>query len=194
MIRIVSLPLRTSISTMFACALLATGCGDGHGDHSHDDDHHEEVTVSSSLDNGGTLQAEFEFDHLHAEFLACVGGTAANCSDGTAVYSTNSPGFVSAEEDDEHGYALPAGVPLRLEVVTIDAGMQLKLGGVTLDGIGDAVTLGATPLHADLETQVLVEGGHGAEHGWHATLKLSSTDARFSASETFTIGVALAHE
>jgi hypothetical protein len=177
---------------------LAAACGDddGQSGHSHEEEEHREIIVSSAAQGGGELQAAYDFDHLHLSFSACLGGMAADCSDGIAVYSAATPGFETADEDghEGEGFVLTDAVPVTLQVVAIDAGLSIRFASTVLDAAGEAVLLGSSPFHADLETQAVVENAELPKDGWHVTFRLTTTDARYAPSADFTIRFGRAHD
>lgn len=158
-----------------------------------DDAGHVEFKIAGNAASGGTLIAHPEFDTaqpIPLFFDQCFGGTGAECEGGTRLFSAANPGIepIDASVPEESLYTLADGTPISLEVVAIDAGLSFKLGDTTLDSAGDAVTLGTSPgFHADLEAQIVQDGGQEPHGTFSVTFKLTTTSAAYQGSETFTV-------
>jgi uncharacterized repeat protein (TIGR04052 family) len=161
--------------------------------HEHDGGAHLEIVVASAADGSGALVAHPEFDTGEAiplSFDECLGGEDEDCTGGTRLYSAVNPGISPLEESepDESIYALAEGTTVTLEVTALAAGLSIRLGEVTLDGVGDRVDLGTTPeFHADLLTQLALPGGGEPSGTYAASFKLTTSAAGYSASEVLTL-------
>ena len=158
---------------------------------------HSEVLIGSDEVGSGQLKAEYDYaDPVHASFTACLGGSGERCEDGIAVYSVVSPGFDSLEEDepeDSH-FKLVDGTTITLTITSIDSGLSFKMGSLVVDEAGESLVLGGAPFHADIEAQVLVEGGAVREEGWRITFELSASGDSYERSEQYTLIYALEDE
>jgi len=125
-------------------------------------------------------------------FSACLGGSGADCTGGSLVYSGSDPGF---KEDDADApavprFALPDGISVSLEVIAIDPVISLQFDNGTLHTAGQVLELGTTPgIHADLEWQLLLPSGASLDAGHTVTLRLTTTSPQFAASAPFTVNV-----
>ena len=74
-------------------------------------------------------------------------------------------------------------------MTALDAGLVMRLGDVTLDGVGDSVVLGTRPpeFHADFETQLTLPGGGEPSGTFSASFKLTTTSGQYQSSEVVTI-------
>ena len=157
------------------------------------EDDHKEIVVASSAENGGALVAHPEFDTaepIPASLADCLGGTGDECDGGTRIFTTVNPGIepLAESEPDESLYALADGTPVTLQVTALDAGLTLRLGETTLDGVGDTVVLGTSPdFHADLEAQLALPGGGEPSGTYAVTFKLTTTAAGYQGSDEVTV-------
>lgn len=122
-------------------------------------------------------------------FSACIGGSDANCTGGTNIYIGSDPGFKEADATEETPtlFALPDGVTVGVEVVSIDPALSLKFDTGTLNAAGQSLEFGTTPgIHADLEWQLALPGGTPFATGYPVTLKLTTTSSGFTDSAEFT--------
>lgn len=155
-------------------------------------DVHREVLVASSQDNGGTLVLHPEFDAgepIPAFLSGCLGGSDDACTGGTQVFTTVNPGVRPLVESEpaESLYALAAGTPVTAEITAIDAGLTIRLGDTTLDGVGDTVLLGATPdFHADLEAQLALPAGTPSR-AYGVSFKVTTNAAGYQASSDLSL-------
>ncbi len=125
---------------------------------------------------------------IPAYFSACLGGSGTNCAGGTIVYSGGDPGFKEAAPDEASPplYALPDGVAVSLQVITIDPAVSLIFDNGTLNAAGQSLDFGTTPgIHADLQWQLTLPGGQPfTDH--NVRLKLTTTTSGFTDSVEFT--------
>ena len=200
---------RKASATLIAIGLLAamSGCGD-----SHDtaplpataatpttgptptatplpDISGEENLFGSTAAGGGALTIE-AVPQVPVYFSACLGGSGAGCTGGTIIYIGSDPGFEEAEEDEAEVplFALPAGVPVSLEVIAIDPAVTLRFDdGGTLSAVGQSLDLGTTTgIHADLEWQLALPADAPFDAGHPVTLKLTTTASGYTDSAEFT--------
>jgi hypothetical protein len=64
----------------------------------------------------------------------------------------------------------------------------MRLGDITLDGVGDRVVIGTTPeFHADFETQLTLPGGGEPSGTFSASFRLTTTNSRYEGSSVATV-------
>jgi len=149
-----------------------------------------ENLFGSTVQGSGMLTIE-PLALIPAYFSACLGGTGVNCIGGSVVYVGSDPGFKEADASESDPtvplYALPDGVTVTVQVISIDPALSLKFElGTTLTAAGQSLEIGTTPgIHADLEWQLLLPGGAPFD-GHPVTLKLTTTSGGFSNSVEFT--------
>lgn len=122
-------------------------------------------------------------------FSDCLGGSGPDCAGGTLLYIGTDPGFEEADADMPGLplYALPDGVSVSLEVISIDPDLSLAFEGGTLDAAGQSLELGTTPgIHADLQWVLVLPSGASLDAGHPVTLKLTTASAGFTDSAEFT--------
>lgn len=156
-------------------------------------DDHREIFVASAQEDGGALVAHPAFDNaepIPASFAECLGGTGDECDGGTRLFTTVNPGIepLAESEPGESLYALADGTPVTLQVTAIDAGLTLRLGDATLDGVGDSVLLGTSPdFHADLAAQLALPGGSEPSGTYAVTFTLTTSAAGYQGSGELTV-------
>jgi hypothetical protein len=110
------------------------------------------------------------------------------CSNGECLYEHAETTIETPGEDlaSPPLFALAAGTQLALEVVSLDAGVAIKLGGAKLDEVGEAASLGTTPgLHAEPIFQVTT--AEGAVGDWHVAVRITSPVANYADSDVIEI-------
>ena len=148
----------------------------------------QENLFGSTAQGSGALTID-AVQQIPTYFSACLGGSDANCTGGTNIYIGSDPGFKEADESEATAqlFALPDGVTVGLQVVSIDPALSLKFDDGTLNAAGQSVELGTTPgIHADLEWQLALPGGTAFGPGYPVTLKLTTTSNGFTDSAEFT--------
>jgi hypothetical protein len=148
----------------------------------------EENLFGSTAQGSGALTID-PVPQIPTYFSACLGGSDANCTGGTTIYIGSDPGFKEADESEATPqlFALPDGVTVGLEVVSIDPALSLKFDNGTLNAAGQSLELGTTPdIHADLEWQLALPGGTPFGTPYPVTLKLTTTSSGFTDSAEFT--------
>jgi hypothetical protein len=148
----------------------------------------QENLFGSTAQGSGPLTID-PVPQIPTYFSACLGGSDANCTGGTNIYIGSDPGFKEADESEASAqlFALPDGVTVGLQVVSIDAALSLKFDNGTLNGAGQSLELGTTPgIHADLEWQLALPGGTPFGPTYPVTLKLTTTSSGFTDSVPFT--------
>jgi len=161
----------------------------------------QENLFGSSAQGSGALTIE-PLPLIPAYFDFCLGSADPNCAGGTLVYVGTDPGFKEADDseaDPSHSlYALPDGVTVTLEVVSIDPALSLVFNcppycvagsqteGVTLNAPQQTLLLGTTPgIHADLAWELSMPAGQPIT-GHAVTFKLTTTTGGFTDSVEFT--------
>ena len=82
---------------------------------------------------------------------------------------------------------MAAETPVTLEITAIDAGLSMRLGETTLDGVGDTVLLGSAPdFHADITTQLALPAGTEPRE-YPVTFKITTTAAGYTTSSELTL-------
>jgi len=148
----------------------------------------EENLFGSTTQGGGALTIN-AVPLIPAYFSTCLGGSAADCTDGSRIYIGSDPGFKEADATEATAtlFALPDGITVSLEVLTIDPALSLMFEAGTLNAAGQSLVLGTTPgIHADLEWQVVLSPGASFDAGHEVTLKLTTTASGFTDSVAFT--------
>lgn len=137
--------------------------------------------IRSTESGGGALAVTGGFDEAVAVELVFCG--AGECLYESAAASIRAP----AEDIASPAlFALVAGTQLTLEVVALDAGVSIKLGGAKLDQVGDTVSLGTAPsLHAEPILQVTTAQGTVGE--WHVTVRVTNLGASYADSDVIEI-------
>ena len=148
----------------------------------------EENLFGSTAQGSGALTID-PVPQIPTYFSACLGGSDSNCTGGTNIYIGSDPGFKEADATEETPalFALPAGVTVGLQVVSIDRALSLRFDAGTLNAAGQSIEFGTTPgIHADLEWQLALPGGTPFASGYPVTLKLTTTSSGFTDSAEFT--------
>jgi hypothetical protein len=148
----------------------------------------QENLFGSTVQGGGALTID-AVPQIPTYFSACLGADDPNCTGGTTIYIGTDPGFKEADESEATAplFALPDGVTVGLQVVSIDPALSLKFDDGTLNAAGQSLELGTTPgIHADLEWQLALPGGTAFGRSYPVTLKLTTTSSGFTDSAEFT--------
>jgi hypothetical protein len=148
----------------------------------------EENVFGSTASGSGALTID-PVPQIPTYFSACLGGSGPDCADGTTIYIGSDPGFKEADESEATPdlFALPDGVTVSLQVVSIDPALSLMFDNGTLNAAGQSLELGTTPgIHADLGWQLALPGGTPFGTGYPVTMKLTTTTSAFADSAEFT--------
>ena len=148
----------------------------------------EENLFGSTAQGSGALTID-SVPQIPTYFSACLGGSDPDCTGGTNIYIGSDPGFKEADATEATStlFALPDGVTVGVQVVSIDPALSLKFDDGTLNAAGQSIEFGTTPgIHADLEWQLALPGGTPFGPGYPVTLKLTTTSSGFTDSAQFT--------
>lgn len=110
------------------------------------------------------------------------------CSSGECLYEHAETTIETPSEDlaSPQLFALTAGTPLALEIVSLDAGVSIKLGSNKLDQVGETANLGTTPgVHAEPIFQVATAEGTVAD--WHVAVRVTNPVATYGDSDLIEI-------
>ncbi len=159
--------------------------------------HHDHILLGSHHAGGGELMAHFDFARGFAELTdqQCIGGQGEACAGGTIIYSGSSPAFETVGEEDaeEHLQPLLPGTRVRLEIVAVDAGVQVQFGGVVLDRAGQSVVLGEAPFHEHGTWQLVLSAGVDPTHGSYAvTFRFVAEGSTYEPSSPYRLRLAVA--
>ncbi len=154
------------------------------------------VSVASTANGGGTLIA------LH-DFGTPLAPTPSLNAGGYTLYTTIFPSFAALAADDPGAseYRLDNGVPVTLEVVSINGGcpappndkcVSVKLGSTILDSAGDSLSLGTTPAISDVHPEWSLTLPDGVTGSFTITLRLTTTSNKYDDSDPFTLTLAIA--
>jgi len=161
--------------------------------------HHDHILLGSHHAGGGELMAHFDFAQGFAELTdqQCIGGQGDACAGGTIVYSGTSPAFETVGEEDaeEHLQPLLPGTRVWLEIVAIDAGVQVQFGGVVLDRAGQSVVLGEAPFHDHGTWQLVLSASVDPTHGSYVvTFRFVAEGSTYEPSSPYTLRLAVADD
>ena len=130
--------------------------------------HTEGITVYSTLPGSGTLVVTgVEEEPVEAELIFCANGEC--------LYQSEEVAILAPAEDDEHeGYsAVVSGTALSVEIVAIDSGAALRVGGSKLDQAGESKDLGDAPdLHAHPIWEI--EAPQGEVGTWSVVFRITA--------------------
>jgi hypothetical protein len=179
-------PARQPLVGALLAALLAA-CGPGPAPPGFGESEHAgDMIVGSTADGGGDLAVEYDFDEPVVVTLSTSIGSFI-------LYTASEPGFdlLVRDEPEESFYVLSGGVDVRLEVVEIEPGVQIKIGDAVLDAVGESAELGTTPeLHLHPEWQlVLPEDAAPGEYG--VSFKLTTTSSVYGESAVHAVTIAV---
>jgi len=148
----------------------------------------EENLFGSTAQGSGALTID-PVPQIPTYFSACLGGGDPDCTGGTNIYIGSDPGFKEADTSEATAelFALPDGVTVTLQVISIAPALSLKFDNGTLNTAGQSLELGTTPgIHADLEWQLALPGGTPFGASYPVTLQLKTTSSGFTDSAQFT--------
>jgi hypothetical protein len=136
--------------------------------------------VGATADGGGALTLKHSFaDPIVVTESARVGDFV--------LYTAEDPAFEPPEEAGDGVFFLVDGTTVTVEITAVAEAdtVALKLGGVELDAVGDAVVLGTAPaLHQHPEWQLtLPDGTTGCQP---ISFRLTTTSGTYQGSESFT--------
>lgn len=183
------------VAAALALAIVAPGCANSDSDGGavpaatptpdEGNDLHA-VHVGSTEDGAGALTYDPPFDgEVSVLFAECLGGEGDECTGGTILYRNDAPGFNDGVEAGRAPYPLADGTSIGLEIIALSANVSVRVGDVTLDTPGDAVTLGETPdFHNHPEWQVITPAG--TEHDdFHLSFKLTTSADAYADSDVY---------
>ena len=112
---------------------------------------HEDIFVYSTSSGGGALVGE------PAPGVNPVFKNEALCFSTACLFSTTDPGIQAPSSPEAGLFPLASGTEVSLEVVALDAAVNVNVGRTTLDGVGQSVVLGtASSLHVHPVFQIVV--------------------------------------
>lgn len=142
-----------------------------------------EILFGSTAAGSGRLATEYDFGAaVHVSFSSELGGLT--------VYSGVDPGFVSVDPGQRSGSLSPlaAGVPVAIEITDIDAGARLVVFDKVLAAVGDAASLGITPVHMHPEWQLILPSGSPPTPHF-VSFVFTTTDPAYAPSEPYTLTI-----
>jgi hypothetical protein len=136
------------------------------------------VFVGATADGGGALAAEHSFAApIELAEDARVGGLVR--------YTATDPSFEPPEDEDGDLFFLDDGTTVRVEITAAAPGAAIKLGGVELVQVGDAVVLGTAPnLHQHPVWQLTLP--EGTRDCRAISFRLTTDSPTYTASESYT--------
>lgn len=112
---------------------------------------HEDILVYSTSSGGGSLVGQ------PAPGVNPVYRNEALCFETACLFSTTDPGVQTPSSPDGALFPVAEGTEVSLEVVALDAAVNVNVGSATLDGVGQSVVLGtASSLHIHPVFQIVV--------------------------------------
>ena len=145
--------------------------------------HSDGIAIRSTAAGGGMLAATgIDAEPIHAPLVFC--------SNGECLFVTEEGSILSPVDEDaaEGLHALVPDTAIRLEILSIDAGASLKVGGAKLDRAGESTMLGKAPrLHAHTFWQV--EAPEGDQGEWRVVFRFKSPSTAYDPSPEYTITV-----
>jgi hypothetical protein len=141
------------------------------------------IEIHSSEPGRGALTVSgVPHDVVHANLVVCSGGQCLYENDESAVRAPSTNGHASGE------YALVAGTPLRVEIVSIDPGASVKVGSADLDAAGKSTGLGkAHAVHAHPIWRIRAPQGQSST--WRIVLRFTTTASQYDDSDDVEIRV-----
>ena len=153
--------------------------------------HGPEMLLGSTAANGGALGLSYDFSTLNSVTpTVSIGGLTLS----TSVF----PGFEWLQEDapDLDLFALKSGTPFSMQVVSIDAGLSIKFGSVTLKAAGDSTVVGTTTRipgdHVHPEWQLLLPDA--VTGTYRVSFRVTTSARGFSQSPVYTLAFSNAPE
>jgi hypothetical protein len=149
------------------------------------------MLLGSTAANGGALGLSYDFATLNpVTSTVSIGGLTLS----TSVF----PGFEWLQEDapDLDLFALKSGTPFSMQVVSIDAGLSIKFGSVTLKAAGDSTVVGTTTRipgdHVHPEWQLLLPDG--VTGTYRVSFRVTTSARGFSQSPVYALEFSNAQE
>lgn len=140
-----------------------------------------DISVYGTAPGGGALATDYDFGRP-----ATV--TESLCAGGLCLFSTTDPGFISRSQGNGSLAPLQSGTAVALEVVSLDAGVSVKIDASVLDAPGESATLGSAPsLHNHPEWQVTRPEGERGEYRVSFRLVQVGGAAPYGASPAYTL-------
>lgn len=136
------------------------------------------VFVGATADGGGALAAEHSFAApIELTEDAQVGGLIR--------YTAADPSFEPPEDEDGDLFFLDDGTTVRVEITAVSPGTAIKLGGIELVEVGDAVVLGTAPnLHQHPVWQLTLP--EGTRDCRTISFRLTTDSPTYAPSESYT--------
>ena len=143
--------------------------------------HVSDMIIGSTAAGGGALAIRYDFAKI-------VRVSASFSAGGQTLYSGTDPGWDAVYPSEPPLYALAANVPVRVEVVAIDAGLSLKIGATTLTTAGNSALEGTSDgagngQHLHPEWRLLLPDG--VTGSYHVTFRLTTTAPAYTASPSY---------
>lgn len=135
--------------------------------------HDEDMLIGSTAAGGGALLVDFDFDDKVLATPSVLPG----------FFTTTEPGFDAVTEPLSGRFPLANGTTVSVELMGAAAGVQMQIGGMTLDGPGDEAVIGTMPsLHVHPQWQLLLDDGVTGDF----TIAFRLTASGYQASPTYT--------
>lgn len=143
-----------------------------------------DMVIGASGPAGGTLRM------VH-DFTRPVVVTPSGSADGFTRWTTTQPGFDAVDPLTEAGpglQAVKAGVPIRVELTSVDAGASFKLGSAVLDAPGESAAIATAPdLHVHGEWRLILPDG--VIGSYTIAFRLTTTSPAYAPSPAYTFVV-----
>jgi hypothetical protein len=141
------------------------------------------MQIWSTADAGGALTVQWDFSQKVQTFESFCTMDRSTC-----LYSTIDPGFMAPADDvpGEGYYRLLDGTRVRIEIVSIEAGLSLNVNGQKLSKPGDSALLGTMPtIHNHPSWQLLVPGEQFGDRS--LAYKLTTDSPAYADSRVFDV-------
>lgn len=176
-------PLTSFLALSAAAALAAPGQAFG-------DSEHGDLGVGSTLDGGGDLMSEYNFETvLRTDFQVEVGNTS--------VYSSTTPGIGAAEDEAPDIFELDVGTTVGLTLITIDDNLAIQVDATTIDEPGETAILGTHDgvpgddgaMHQHPTYQILIEAEPGAFGEGDFSFVFEDSGSTYGESEIYSMHI-----
>lgn len=144
--------------------------------------HEGDFVVGSSQPGGGQLLIVDWIERRTVPVYSVL------CSSGVCLLSAVDPGFIGLPADDlsKNAFALRPNVPVYLEIVSIESGASVRVGGTVLKQGGDRALLGrGATLHVHPSWQLTLPEGEAGRAVIH--FRLTSTDRAYNPSQAYPV-------
>jgi hypothetical protein len=146
--------------------------------------HGTEMLLGSSATGGGALAVAYEFaDPVVVTPSVSIGGTT--------LYTSLFPGFEWLQADDAADalYVLKVGTPFSMQIVRIDPGAAVMIGGTTLNAAGRSAFVAQTTNvagdHFHPQWELVLPAGVTGQY--QVTFRLTTTDRTYTGSQEYTL-------